>query len=576
MPRPLSLRPSRRVRPLLAGRRRSMALVATLAAALAGGLATSGDARAQGSYIGPREEVVYSGSLAALDGFTRCEPCSIDGDRAVDQAFLRGGALWVTLSPEYLRGEALAVHPAARDFAVLPARSCGALDALLVATDAGVLIATLPATGERFDLEALDARDDARCLRVADFDLDGAPELFVLRDDATLDVLDPGSGAWRASFAVPLGSDDFTVLRFDPLAATAQVAVRTPEGVVVLAAETHEPLLEIGDAPDFSLLARARTAGGREALARIVQHSIAGEPLPHQWLTIHWFEGSEAAIDLGFAECSSLVAGDLEGDGDDDLLVGLHGSYDTVLLLNGTSIDGPDLDASSFPAFLVLPLGIPGPAYDNDATPTLSDLDGDGDVDLFMNVEAIDGCVTIKSPIGGNEAELALLPAPSRFKSLGDGTWRLELTLEAPQRFHPGCDSLEIAWWQQPSLSATVEPGAIGRLVVPMPTFDGNGRATISIPFAEGGWMESIHHFMVRAVQVEQGEVIHAVSAATFGFATDLATRDTLIAQMNGEGWVAVAVDDGGSGPRVAPCGGTLGGGIISFPSLFSFGGHRP
>ncbi len=535
-------------------------------------------ASAQGVYHGPSELCGYGEPVADRIGFTRCEPCHVDADRAVDQAALRDGLLFVTLSPEYLRGAALEVHAAARDFAVLPGAERSACDTLLLATAEGVLTATLPPIGESFDLALLLDVSDAVRLRVADFDLDLDPELFVLREGGAIDVHEPADGARVAHFAVPEQSDDFVVVRFDAAAPAAQVAVRHPAGVTVVASDGSEPLLDLHDAPELSLLARVRATDGREALARIVQYSLAGEPFPHQWLTIHWSGGSEPAIDLGFAECSSLVPTDIEADGDDDLMVAVRWAYDAFLLVNGGSgAPGSDFGTSSFTSFVVTPLGVPGPARDNVASPSLSDLDGDGDLDLFMNLEAIDGYMTMKSPIAGDEAQLALMPCPSHFRPLDDGSWRLDLVLHSPQRFHDRCDSLEIAWWRQPALGASVTAGAVGRMVIPMPQFDPLGRATVAIPFAEGCWMEAIHHFVVRAVEVEEGRIVHAVSAATFGFTTDLDTRNALVSQMGGEGWVEVAVEgDGSKGPRLAPFGGTLGGGIICFPSLFSFGGWRP
>ncbi|MBL8843853.1 MAG: hypothetical protein JNL90_20190 [Planctomycetes bacterium] len=546
---------------------------------LAGGatalLATA--AAAQGVYYGPSELCGYGGAIARQAGFGRCEPCHLDADRAVDLAALRGTTLFATLAPEYLRGATLVVHEAARDFAVVPDGNGGDGDALLIATDEGVYVATLPLVGETFDLALLLEASDARRLRVADFDLDGDRELFVLHGDGSIDVRELTDGARVARFEAPLLCDDFVVLRFDPSAATAQVAARHPDGMTLLSADGGEPLLELRDAPDFSLLATVRAADGREALARVVQYALAGEPYPHQWLTTHWLEGSEAPLDLGFVECSSLVPADLEGDGDDDLMVGIHWSYDAFLLVNGGSGAPPAGGGpASFGAFVVTPLGVPGPAHDNDAWPALADLDGDGDLDLFMNLESIDGYMTMKSPIAGDEAQLALLPEPSTFLAVEDGSWKLELVLHAPQRYHPGCDALEIAWWRQPTLAAPLEPGALGRMVIPMPAFDATGRAQVTIPFAEGGWMEAIHHFAVRAVEVEAGAIVHAVSAATFAFTTDLATRESLVSEMGNNGWVEVAVEEGGKGPRRASCGGTLGGGIICFPSLFSFGGHRP
>ncbi len=545
-------------------------------------LAAATVAHAQATYYGPSELRVYDDAIGTLSGFTRCEPGQIDRDCAVDFVTLRDRTLFVTLSPEFFGNVALTVHEDATDFAVLPSGRTDVADSLLVAAPDGLFLATLPELEESFRLDRIAFDRELLRLRVADFDGDGDLELFALRVGGRVDVSDPSSGAFVAAFEVPVDSDDFVVLRFEPACALAQVAARHPDGVEVRAVDRATPLLVIEDEPDLSLLARTRSVDGRDGLVRVIQRQLPDEPYAHQWLSVHWSDRSEPPIDLGWTECSSLVPVDIERDGDDDLMVGVHWSYDALLLVNESRAGAND-DATfsaSFCSYIIAPLGLSGPATDNNAMPAFGDIDGDGDLDLFMNLEAIDGYMTMKSPIAGNEAELALMPAASTFRQLDDGSWLLELSLMAPQRLDPRCDSLEIAMWRQPALDELITPGTVERRIVPMPAFDATGHAQLDFAFAEGGWMAEISHFVVRAVATEDRAIVGAVSAANFAFTTDEATRTELCRRMGETEWTEVIIDGatsaGGKGPRLDACGGTLGGGIICFPSLFPFGGRRP
>jgi hypothetical protein len=542
-----------------------------------------GPAAAQGTYHGPSEWREYAGEIAARQGFTRCEPCNLDGDGAPDQATLQDGVVFVTLSPEFFGAVASDVAPA-RDFTVLPGIPGRSLDRLLLAGQDGVVVTTLPKREEPFVFLPVVAATDVSRIRIADWDGDLVPELFLLRDGSIEihDIAEPERAWLRAAIPVPELADDFVVLRFDPMRPEAQVAVSHKGGATVLAAGAERPVWSILDDAEASLLATTRAIDGREGLVRVAQRRLLEEPLPRQWFTVHWSDQDEPTLDFGYAQVAAMVPTDIEGDGDLDLMLSVKWSYDAFLLVNRSEegeLNGDRSLTAGLLEFVILPLGLPGPARDNQSMPTLSDLDGDGDLDLFMNLEAADGYLTVKSPLAGDESELAVLPMPSAFCELEDSTWQFELALKSPQRRIDGCDHLEIVAWRQPLLELPIEGEREVAMIVPMPDFDAAGIATIVIPFAEGGWMPGAWRFLVRPVALDSGAIVRGLSATTFAFVTDEEARDALVAESETRSFIAVDIIDLSSkkgGARTVAAGGTLGGGMVSFPSLMWFLSNRP
>ncbi len=559
-------------------------MIRPLPIVIAAALVAPARAAAQAYYYGPTETLEYRPELRRDAPFGRCEPCDVDGDAATDQLTLRGSLAFLTLSPEYLGCVTPIVVTDAIDVAVWHRAAGGEPDAIIVSDSKGLELATYDVDAGLVECRALAPTVMAERLRLADADGDGDEELFALIGSGTrVVVIDLATELLVETLELPRPALDFVVLDWDARTAPYHVAAVGRRGIDVVARGATSACYSETDTFDASLIARVRRRDGgdgaaSDGLARVVELQLPDEPWPRQWLAVHYADEHELPIELGWTQCSSLIPVDIEGDGDDDLALGIRYSHEVLLAFNRTSDGRPEgtTFTSQEIGYAVAPLGPIGGAADSAAAPSLADLDGDGDLDLFMNLESQESYVTIKSPLACDESALAIMPGDSRFCEQPDGSWMLELALQPPAQVAAGANALEVVVWRQPTVDAELELASCYRAILPFPDWSSaeDGNATIHVPFAEGGWFESIYYFSVRTVDLEDGRLAHGFPASTFAFTTDESTRDVLVERSGHEGYMAVTLEPQ-SKPKGAfawtcVCGG-FGGGLICWPSIFPF-----
>jgi len=278
--------------------------------------------------------------------------------------------------------------------AVLPE---GATDAVLSATQAGIMrhrySRTAAAGRPGFDTDAVvDATAaSSRALVVYDLDGDGHLDLAGLTAD--------GAGLWVAvggangSFGAPvvhaLGAPATRLVALEWFGAAAFVLVRgagvelvTPAGLPL------DGFQFTGTVADVTPLREAATSG--EVLAVLTT-------LPGGANRLHVLRPGaslEGPIELGAFDAVALTAGDVDGSGDDDLLVTARGDgYLRVYWHGGPG--GPTYTALGVTAHEVCVETL-DPSGQR-ANAVAADFDRDGDIDLFQLVEAVRGGVLLRS-----------------------------------------------------------------------------------------------------------------------------------------------------------------------------------
>jgi hypothetical protein len=267
----------------------------------------------------------------------------------------------------------------------------GALDVITLdaaALEVGVLFGngngTLSAPGAGAPVTGLPA-----VLEVGDFSGDGALDVAVLDTSADTVLLLVGNGT--GALAVPvataagLGVVDMVAANFDPGVSRDLAVLNAGANTVQIflgggAALVAGPATPVGAAIDAAIASGSLNPGG-DAFADVMGVGAAGY---HAWATNGFGTGYIGEIVNAFGAggtFAKVVAGDVDGDGDDDV-VGIDTAGDVLVL--GLSTGGP----ATF--VFVAPVGVGTDPSDL----ALADLDGDGDLDAVV-CNATSGDVTV-------------------------------------------------------------------------------------------------------------------------------------------------------------------------------------
>jgi hypothetical protein len=415
---------------------------------------------------------------------------------------------------------------AASHLEFLPADSPLGGDAVVVAETDGVRRYVLGSDGS-WSMTLLAGLNYASARRVRCLDLDASGTMDVLLLDsqgltvaAVFDANTSQPSDPIVLFQHPVEIHELIGLNFMP-AVGAELALVDELGTAVLDASgavVYVPYLP-GVAGDLLVaLSNARTP--LDKLVWIGQSS-------GQWsLTVIHPEGTEASVALGALQLVSASAGDLTGDGLQDLLLSREG-FARIVQLNQRR-EGPSFSAtqgSSEHSF-----GIDYPPDDSvQAWVTVCDLDGDGDQDGFVLRETAgifgDASHFYRMLNGLIEEDLQKPQVVGGWYSFdvpafeGDFLIDLQIPEQSPW------DELQLILWNQPSLLEThMDADAIYHGLFSVSP--GVSTVQFSLPGEYTPSGDALIHVLARLVDVSDGVVVDAAPPTTVTVAANLAAED--------------------------------------------------
>ncbi len=250
--------------------------------------------------------------------------------------------------------------------------------------------------------------------------------------------------------------------------------------------------------------------------------------LPDSLLYVVDHLGMEAPVSTGMDIVGSVM-GDVDGDGDDDLLLSTTGETVLRYLPNNSNGNPP----AGGPTFAAVPgatvdLGHgSAPATQRSGDPLLEDLDGDGDLDLLLTLPE-HGQYLLLPNQSRSVSDHQVIVEGSRYDHdplLGVGD--LELDLGSPLDLLPGATHLEVVTWRRADLASAVNPLSVARTLHP---FAGSWPWKVhESTFEPTMHTLAIYYFQLRLVTLDPtGRMVAAAPIQTLAFSTDADTTDQL------------------------------------------------
>lgn len=498
----------------------------------------------------------------------------LDADGSIDAALLDGGELIAAFSLESMTS-ILSVKTSggtavtASDMAILPASGSGSVDRLVTVGSYGLNVLSWSGTSQTFVLDTTVGGSlvNATAVEVGDWDGDGQLDLFVL--DAvgtTVMVLDEvATDVWVQLDTVTAPASIEALIPLDWSSATGcELALTTIYGLTVHAFGQSLPVFDRGSSHGAGQLVRVDTDLGRDGLAWLL-----GPVAPEVWYV--------AALDEpnGLADVTSITdgkpvrmaAGDLDNDGDDDLLFTLDASNELgriELEWGGSEIL---MDFGADPTVGTLPLMGGGV---NTTPPTIGDINGNGLNDIVVPVPSLGDVVLLCRKLDFiSESSEPGFVGPTAVGSLdgGNGVVDIDLNLGG----NAGAVSLEVTTWIEDLSTNIVDEVATSKCTTSISANQSTQALQLVIPSASLEDDTVRLHFVARELDASGAQVGESMIMA---YTHNVSELDNMSPAAGWSGTRSVNFDviDTGVNPDGAPVGG-----IKGTRRIFPFGdGKRP
>lgn len=399
--------------------------------------------------------------------FERALPADITGDGVVDVAILHGQRLILLDSPDrYLAGARMLVG--VTSFAVATDASLGR-DVALALDGAGLkrCYVSLPDLGLKSDTLATGAWKLARWVRARNEPGSEAALVAALTQDMLSVLLLEFDAGWNATALPEIGFGgtgiDATLVDWDG-DGELEIAFLTPVGLGIL--ERDGAVIASFAQPvtggQVVVLREAWSSAERVALLHSPDNGLT------QLLTVLGAAGAEASLDLSGLAVVGMAAGDIDGDGDEDLALSMRSSRELLIQPNLRSASSTGAATFAAGTEVRLPMGDRTlTAPENHTLPVLGDLDLDGDVDAFLAMEDERRVFVHRSQV---VVESTQRPVPSEAAYELDASGQFgtfSVDFQAPLAPPRGMTHYEVLVWHQHSAFGNVDSTAFARQLVP-------------------------------------------------------------------------------------------------------------
>lgn len=460
----------------------------------------------------------------------------VTGDLMPDLVLLNGGKPVVVYGPA-VHDALFEIDLAANDIALLPGGE-GLADRLMVVNDTGLYeltgydageYVTTPVEFEEYE-DPEDWPDPTRMVR-GDTDGDGKLDLVALAADGDLlfledlDTLDPN--ATEVDLATTV--HDMAVVDWNGTGGK-EVALLCSNGFFVVT-RTGSVLVAIYGACSGGVVVPLRQEGfGRDRCAVVFTTTT------EEVLLVVDSTGFDVPVDLTAFDVHGAAAGDVNGDGDDDLWLVSAGDHESQLLVNRSATESYTFDLNIEDAEAIV-VGAGSPPSSWTPRPVQHDVDQDGDLDLAVFV-AEEGNVAwfaneLASPIAGHPVVTG--GHYIFYWSEDPHVGHLKLFIEPPANEPFESTGVQVTTWKVPDFEDFESPTEAVAVVNEIFDWD-EGETTAHLWFEqEELYSNDLFLNVLRLVRVTSLGVVEVGPPVVHGFATPKDVTDGLFAMFGNE-----------------------------------------
>jgi len=283
-------------------------------------------------------------------------------------------------------------------------------------------------------------------LLVADVDADGREDLVGLDGGGTVRVCLGTATGFGTVYSRTLSDVLAVATTAWDTGSGREVAIATASGLVVYSHDLSSQVAAIaGTSCSSAILASPRAPGtaGGEVLV------LAAATTDGDWSLFNVTSTSPPPIALGTLDLVAAAVGDIDADGDDDVIFSKRSNHRATLFVQNqptffTYYTSTTMEVPLIGTFANWSASA-GAAPSNGASPVLVDFDGNGAADLLVPVESTKMLAVVRSPFGAPRA-IELVSATSWIDGeLGD--FRVELGLSTSNWPATATHVEWVAWW---------------------------------------------------------------------------------------------------------------------------------
>lgn len=452
--------------------------------------------------------------------FTRTLAGQLNGDLDPDVVFLRGDFPHLAVSPAVYDSVVRYPEPA-NDIAILRSPAL-TRDELLTVSGIG-LVAWARTENQGFTSRALgsDLWNGAKILRSGRSELRPAPLVVGVAANGTdlLLMTNPGTPEENET-SFPLDGNAIDVILYDRNEDDlADLAVLTDTGLHLYDSGSQVPIASFASNAPQGRLAKIGDArsSSRDLIWIETQPGIVD--------TLFKIRGTNLSspMPLGPLSTVAVVAGDVDRNGADDLLISHQASYELILLLNhnGTFSIGSD-------TAVTVSTGPTGPASNNHAWPVILDLEKDRDLDVVFPVQSTQEFFVFSNRIVNHQAQAPRLLETRFGYDRPRGKSYLKLAFENPLAVPDQATHIEVTFFRKVNVATPTEPLSFSRRLIPL---SGTGTYAPELFFLQEDRLtfQSLYFWYQRFVRVTDPttapQIVASHAPRIFGFTTQTVAR---------------------------------------------------